>query len=132
MSKSIDKYQDLIDSRDVIARIEELKREREELDTDLANDDEIKAWEADCREELTALEKLAEEAIGSGDREHGETLIRDSYFNEYAQQLAEDVGAIPDDSRWPCTCIDWDQAARELLMDYHSVDFDGVDYWIRS
>ena len=30
------------------------------------------------------------------------------------------------------TCIDWAQAARELRMDYTSVDFDGVTYWIRS
>ena len=32
---------------------------------------------------------------------------------------------------WPNTCIDWDQAAGELKMDYSAVDFDGVTYWIR-
>lgn len=47
-------------------------------------------------------------------------------------QLAEDVGAIPDNLKWPCTCIDWDQAARELKYDYTSADFDGVTYYYRS
>jgi hypothetical protein len=30
------------------------------------------------------------------------------------------------------SCIDWDQAARELQVDYFDVDFDGVTYWIRG
>lgn len=59
------------------------------------------------------------------------TLIRDSYFEQYARDLAEDIGAIPDDAQWPCTCIDWEQAARELQQDYTTIDFDGVDYWTR-
>jgi hypothetical protein len=58
-------------------------------------------------------------------------MIRDSYFKEYAQEFAEDIGAINKNASWPNTCIDWDQAARELQMDYTSVNFDGVTYWIR-
>ena len=27
--------------------------------------------------------------------------------------------------------IDWDQAARELRMDYASVEYDGVTHWYR-
>lgn len=82
--------------------------------------------------EHAALLKLADEASGyAADWEHGETLIRYSYFKEYAQELAEDCGMIPANLAWPCTCIDWDQAARELQMDYTSVDFDGVTYWVR-
>jgi hypothetical protein len=120
MSRSveIDNSQDVIDSRDVIARIEELEEmeEREEEET----------------EELEALRALAEEAEGyASDWRYGETLIRDSYFQEYAQELAEDIGAINRDASWPNTCIDWEQAARELQMDYTSVDFAGVTYWIR-
>lgn len=87
---------------------------------------------SDESKELGALEALAEEANGSPDWQYGEGLIRDSHFEDYARQLAEDVGAMPDDARWPCTCIDWEKAADELKMDYTSVSFDGVDYWIRS
>ncbi len=88
--------------------------------------------DADEAEELATLEKLAEEASGyAADWEYGETLIRDSYFKEYAQQLAEDIEAVNRDAAWPNNCIDWEQAARELQMDYTAVDFDGVTYWIR-
>lgn len=86
----------------------------------------------DESEELAALEKLAEDASNyAADWGYGETLIRDSYFEEYAQQLAEDIGAINADATWPNNCIDWECAARELQSDYTAVDFDGVTYWIR-
>jgi len=60
------------------------------------------------------------------------TFIRESDFVEYAQELAEDIGAIPDDRSWPMTCIDWDQAAKELAYDYTTVTFDGDEWMIRS
>ncbi len=139
---------DVIDSLDVIARIEEL----EELETAisdareaLGNADEAdrEAAQAELdkaesamddadREELRILRALASEAEGyASDWEYGETLIRDSYFRTYAMDLAEDIGAVPKDVAWPCSCIDWDQAASELQQDYTAVDFDGVTYWIR-
>ena len=114
----ITKMDDVIDSRDVIARIEELTDE-EELDS----------WD---KEELKALLSLQEEASGSPDWIYGETLVRDTYFKDYAQELAEECGLITEGAGWPNTCIDWDQATRELQMDYTSVEFDGIDYWIRS
>ncbi len=114
---TITNSEDTIDSRDIIARIEYL---REKVDCD---EDEIG--------ELNTLERLAEQGERADDWEHGEQLIRDSYFKNHAQELAEDCDMIPKDARWPMTCIDWDQAARELQMDYFSVDFDGETYWIR-
>jgi hypothetical protein len=116
---------DMIDSRDVIARIAEL--ETLEGIEDPVNDDLEEE-----RDELKALRDLAEQASGyAADWQYGETLIRDSYFKDYAMELADDIGAINADAGWPANCIDWDQAARELRMDYTSVDFDGVRYWIR-
>jgi len=124
---SISNAEDVIDSRDVIARIEELESELEAEHDDSEVDDVL-----DMKAELAILKALADEAEGyAGDWRHGEALIRDSYFVEYAQQLAEDIGAIDKAASWPNTCIDWDQAARELQQDYTSVEFDGVTYWIR-
>lgn len=134
---------DVIDSRDIIARIEELEEERASFRCTEENEDETEHdakqraidWaeeNPDDAEELRILAELAEEASGSPDWRHGETLIRASYFKEYAQDLAEDCGMIPDRLAWPLTCIDWEQAARELAMDYFTVDFDGVKYLIRS
>lgn len=51
---------------------------------------------------------------------------------DYAQELAADCCEMPKDIAWPFTCIDWEQAARELQIDYTSVSFDGIDYWIRG
>ena len=121
MSKSsepIENSQDVIDSRDVIARIEYLQ--------------ELETRDEDEDAELKALQALASEADSSPDWKYGETLIRDSYFQDYAQELAEDCGMIPPDLKWPCNCIDWEKACSELKYDYSLVDFDGVDYWIRS
>jgi len=131
MANTIDNSDDTIDSRDVIERIEELESEllNEDGEIDTANED------PDYRDkcgELGALQALADEASGyASDWKYGETLIRDSYFRDYAEQLADDIGAIDRNASWPVNCIDWDQAARELQMDYSAVDFDGVTYWIR-
>ncbi len=157
MAREISNAEDVIDSRDVIERIEELEDERESLvsdvteakeaydqtDTEADDYDEIEekfteaetalsCWDRDNGDELKALKALANEADGyASDWKYGESLIRDSYFTEYAQQLAEDIGAIDRNANWPNDCIDWDKAAEELQQDYTSVDFDGVTYWIR-
>ena len=123
---TISKYDDIIDSRDVIERIETLTSER---------DDSPETWadeNPDDAAELASLESLADEAAGyAPDWQCGECLIRGTYFIEYAQDLAEDIGAIDANASWPNTCIDWEQAARDLQMDYTSVEFNGVTYWIR-
>lgn len=114
--RGISNSDDVIDSRDVIARIADLEG---------TEDEEEQA-------ELKALEVLAEEGEGSPDWHHGETLIRDSYFEDYARELAEDIGAIQPNAAWPNNCIDWERAAEELKADYFEVDYDGVTYLIRA
>ncbi len=123
---TISSTDDLIDLRDVIARVEEL---REENDNQALSEDESL--------ELIALENFLQECKGNGGDEQWEgdwypvTAIRESYFKTYAQELAEDIGAIPENAAWPARCIDWDQAARELKMDYTGVEFAGVTYYVR-
>lgn len=118
MAREISNNDDIIDSREVIERIEELEADDERTD--------------DESEELKALQALAADAEGyADDWRHGAALIRDSYFETYAQEFAEEIGAINGEARWPNSCIDWEQASRELQMDYTSVDFDGVTYWVR-
>lgn len=121
----ISNSQDVIDSRDVIARIEEL--EAQSLDDELDG-----GLDEDEQEELTALKALQEEAEGyCPDWKYGATLIRDTYFKDYAQETAEDLGLINHNLAWPYTCIDWDEAARQLQQDYTAVEFDDVTYWVR-
>jgi hypothetical protein len=141
----ISKYDDIIDSRNVIARIDELESEIDdlkeqltELEDDEEEDNEMEIAEiSDMLEELEGeldpLKALAEDAsCYNADWRFGETLIRDSYFKEYTMDMAEDIGAIGQKVSWPLDCIDWDQAADALKQDYTSVDFDGEEFWIRS
>lgn len=118
-TESIDNYTDVLDSRDIDERIEFLTDSSEPIDDDEAH-------------ELATLAELRADASPyAPDWAYGEALIRDSYFITYAQELAEDCGLVNEAAAWPTYCIDWDRAARELQMDYTSVDFDGVTYWIR-
>lgn len=150
---------DIIDVRGVIERFEELEtelkdehiREAEEAGDDNVDDIDSAAFERwldaaaqtdtheaqdDAREYKTLREFLNDMKGYGGDHQwqgdwYPVTLIRDSYFEDYAQELASDIGAIKDDASWPYTCIDWEKAARELRVDYTSVEFDGVTYWYR-
>jgi antirestriction protein len=118
MTREISNSEDIIDSRDVIERIAELTEDEDRTEDETA--------------ELEALSALADNAEDyAPDWSYGEALIRDSYFVTYAQELADDIGAIDSKASWPLTCIDWEQAARDLRMDYTAVDFGGVTYWVR-
>jgi antirestriction protein len=192
MSNVPDNMDDIIDSRDVIKRIEELQGERESLEDDrvsatsdlgnaafnvghwsgkdagdfggwhglieFANKSAetiteqntvyelkeaveaeraaiaaLKEWDDENTEELDALVDLQDQCEGyCSDWRSGAVLIRETYFEDYAQQFAEDIGAIDSEARWPNNCIDWEAAARELRMDYTSVEFDGITYLLRS
>lgn len=126
--RDIDNTSDTIDVRDIIARVEDLEDTRDNTQGEFA--------ETDAEELATLTAFLADLAGNGGDEEwrgdwYPVTLVRDSYFKEYAQELAEDIGAIPDNAQWPCRCIDWDKAAWELRMDYTSAEYGGVTYWYR-
>lgn len=156
---TIDSYDDIIDSRDVIARIEELEPFRvcrvsfEDRGTDADEDiasfktqEEAEAFikeedydpdrvyvDADIDEaaELRELMKLAEQGKDIEDWEYGVTLVRDSYFETYAEELASDLGMINKEAAWPLQFIDWEAAADALKEDYEELDFSGVTYWAR-
>lgn len=138
-TRAISNQDDVIDSRDVIDRLEELagawaahaNGEGEPLDDD-------------DTEELRTLTEFANEAEEyAEDWIYGAALIRDSYFEDYARELAEDCAPSPEIAElirndgqgdyWPLTCarIDWVRAADDLRTDYAAVDFAGVTYWVR-
>ncbi len=125
MSNTIDNTDDVIDSRDVIARIEELEAERDACEAEA-----FEEWQkSDDADELAALCNLRDEAEGyAPDWHHGAQLIRDSYFETAMDDMLEDCGELPKDL--PCylsITVDY----KALQMDYTAVDFDGVTYWVR-
>lgn len=114
---------DLVDVRDIIARFEELDADDErDLDDD---------------QEHVELGSLLEELSGNGGDEQWRgdwypvTLIRETYFTEYAQDLAEDCFEYTNDNSWPYSHIDWEAAAADLQQDYTSIEYAGVTYWYR-
>ena len=132
MATTIDNTLDVIDSRNVIERIEELRDERDAHDEGESGRSWAEEYPADA-EELRALEALQAQAEGyARDWCYGEVLIRDSYFEDYARELAEDLhGDAVRRTEWPFSCIDWGEAANALKHDYTAIDFDGVTYWVR-
>lgn len=110
-----------IDSRDLLKRLEELRDEKA-VATE-ANEE----FDEDSAEELAAIEAIEDELSSDG-----ETLIREDCFEDYARELAEDIGAISGNESWPLNCIDWERAAEELRQDYTSLQFGDFSYYMRS
>jgi hypothetical protein len=135
MSQEITNHDDIIDSRDVIARIEELEEELEsdwdELDHDEFLITKEEFLEKDEYEELRTLKALAEECEGCSDWIHGETLIHENYFTEYQIDTLKDCGILPQDIP-SYVVIDEEATADNLKGDYTTVNFDGETYYIRS
>jgi hypothetical protein len=137
-TQAIGNTADFIDSRDIIARIDYLRASWTETtgeswsDFELSEDD----WAADIGyDELVKLLALQEECETSGlgdEWPHGALLIHEDYFEEYAEEMAYDIGAISRNAHWPLQFIDWNRAADALKYDYIEVDFDGATYWGRA
>ena len=149
LKREIDQHED--EESDEIKDLEEAIRRIEAMQSDESEYGEtVGKWhywitydangglEPEEHEELAALKALASEAESSPDWQYGETLIRDSYFTEYTEQLIDDcypeVSKALASSDWPMTCLkmDYEQAARDLKVDYMPVEFNGSTYWIRG
>ena len=110
------KNADAFDTRDLIQALEDLE-DSDDIDEQLE------------RAHLVELANLLSDY--AEDYKYGAEVITDSYFETYAQELADDIGAIDKDAKWPQTCIDWAWAARELQSDYTAIEWMGNTYWTR-
>jgi hypothetical protein len=116
----------MLDTRDLQRRLDELQDMADAHEEDPENEPELDEEEAS---ELAELVTLSDEVSEWHD---GATLIPVSDFEDYARDLADDLGMIPSDAAWPLTCIDWEKAAGELEQDYSEVTYLGTDYLVRS
>lgn len=115
----------ILDSRDIIARLDDVD---DELDDDDLDDSE----RTELENERDALRHICAQGEDSPDWPYGETLIHDDYFVEWAKQLADDIGAIDANAGWPLAHIDWEAAADALRQDYFEIEWDGHTYWLHS
>lgn len=153
---------ELIDSRDIINRYEELTDDKEthedalqeaehaaeeydygdpEVINDLAMDitsaeRELNEFNDEFEDELEFLESIVKQGENTSDWGN-EALINEDYFTEHIKQLIEDCYEMPeefDSGNWPFNHMemDWDGAAEEAKVDYITIEAEGETYYIRS
>lgn len=149
----------ILDTRDLAKRLEELQDERntlveaideaqeildnseegnEEVDgtvelSDLEKDvfdakQDLIDWDNDNKEELDDLEWIESEI---SEWRYGATLIDESDFVEYCQELLEDIGELPRDMPSHIV-IDWEATADNLKAYYITVTYQGTYYLVRA
>ena len=145
----------ILDTRDLQDRLEELQGLKEALEEARSNVEELLAddasektetWEADLddardsleraeteftsdeQDELAELETLADEV---SEWTGGNQLIPEDDFEDYCKELCEDIGDIPHD--FPSyIVIDWEATAQNLKADYSEIEYQGTTYLYRS
>ena len=123
---------DIIDVRDIIERIEEL----ESLKDDHESEPDGGHWSDEDAQELQTLTDIMDDLKGYGGDEQWRgdwyplTLIRESYFADYCQDLVIDCGGLPA-SIPDYLVIDWEATSRNLKVDYSEVEIDGVTFFYR-
>lgn len=75
---------------------------------ELSDADELEAYRIECDNQGETITIDAFRDVYRGVYASGE---------DYAQELAEELGNIPANAGWPAYCIDWEAAWRELTFD---------------
>jgi hypothetical protein len=132
---------DTIDSRELSELLTEMATDRADLvdavdEADTEDDKEaaqenLDAWDDEHGEEYKALEEFCNEAEQyCSDWHHGVQLILEEHWTEYAEQLTDDLGALP--RNMPTyVVIDWEATAENLKADYTAVEWGAYTYWVR-
>lgn len=115
---------DVLDVRDLIERYEELENQN------------IKSESEEV--EFSELRVLLDEIKGNGGDEQWKgdwypiTLINESYFTDYCEELVKDCGDLPRDlPAYIESNICWDGVANDLILDYSEVTFYDEIYYYR-
>lgn len=104
----------------LLSRIEKAETEREdkklEGDAAILENMDHEGIEEDQLEAVKAYVSV----MGTDDLSDFQESYAGDFMDDrdFARDVAESMGAINDDLEWPHTCIDWEQAARELMQDY--------------
>lgn len=138
--------QDIIDTRDLIEKRDELKQsildsflenfehyeDRTECFEDiLFEEEEIQSWKEDWEDEFEQIEEInkVEDLIGS-EFDYGCILFSEDYWEEYVEDLIIDCGYISKDlPSW--IEIDWEATANNVKVDYTEVEYQGQTYYGR-
>ena len=112
-TEAINTGQDFISTFDMEERLEYLRRDYEDNDSDQ-------------QQELEQIEALVEELGGT---DH--VLIAEDAFQDYVREMVEDTMDL-ERGHWLLSYIDWDAVTRDERCDYGMVEFAGRDYYWRE
>lgn len=142
-------YGSILDTRDLMARKEELESLRDALteaqkamdaakdkpesfeaveQAELDLDSTQEAFGDDEKQELKDLENAESEIPEWTD---GNTLIPRSEWVDYVKEMLEDCGDIPKNVPW-YVVIDWDSTAKNIEADYSEIEIQGTAYLYRN
>jgi hypothetical protein len=107
----------LVDSQDIIDRIEDLEC--------------VDSLDVVETAELAALKAFVAKYDYVEDWKYGAHFIAEEYFTEYIRDMLIDCGTIPRDLP-DYIAIDWEETADNLKCDYADAEFNGVTYYVRS
>lgn len=134
MSNEYIEHDDVLDVRDIAGHIREAASVVDA--EDCTEDEQAEALEAlkayaDAFNDLTNIDHGEDwEALADAwDELDGPTMIRESYWVAYVQELATDIGAVGEGADW--IVIDWTATADGVKVDYTEFDLDGETYYIR-
>lgn len=150
MDDVTERFAELRDERaGLVEAIEEAQGALNDLGDDADSDDREEAenefayarkqlaeFDENDGDELKTLQELIDELRGNGGDHQFEgdwypgSMIRESYFEDYARELLEDCGDLPRDLPG-YVAIDWAKTADNIRVDYSSVEYDGVEYLYR-
>mgnify|MGYP003349357147 CR=1 FL=1 len=130
-------YGQMLDSRDLEERREELESELETLrdavneaahEDKEAAEESLAEWEREYASELRDLNNAQSEVCEWCD---GATLVPERQWVDYVQELLEECGDIPKDVPW-YVAIDWDKTAENVKADYSEIEICGETYIYRN
>lgn len=135
--REISNRDDLVDSRAVLTRVEELESERD--DHYESSEQPWSSADFDAAQELEQLTALVAELRGvGGDRpEDGQTLIRENYLSDYVKELYLEctdqdlLRQVQEQLEGPWNHVDWAAVAEDERSDYTEVTWAGVTYYVR-
>lgn len=117
---------DILDSREIQARLDEIRA----LPSPRDPWDVQEYWDL-SRAKRDILDEFDHNYSWGSPWDSGIILISESYWEEYAQQTAYDVGMIEEDGPMS-SYVDWGRWADALKMDYSHVEVGGYSYYGRE
>ena len=131
----------IIDSRDVAKRLEELEADRDMYLSDIEEAKNLEEentyinalewFDTEYIDEIYELRELMNDIMELRGWEYGLTLVHEDYFTKFVIQELKDVGDLPRDLPWYIE-IDEEATVNNLKDEYIPIEFDNTTYYVRE